>query len=844
MSAKSRALVVAAVLALLSSLLLPVNAAAGTESAGQPSRETAAQGGEIEVVRLWGQDRYETSLAVAQEIVRLRGGRAETVVLAASRSVHYRAHQADDAYRAAIAASLAGGLDAPMLYVPADGLSPEAIALLTDSGVRTALVVGSPRTLPATELLSVIRAGIRIERVLDPVAAAQLVGFPEYEGVSAGAGSSASEAPNATQETGADSRPVRAVVLAHGVASPAAAALAARAKLPLLDFPQQPLADDATAQFIRDHGVTHALVLDGHDRLRSPGGSLAQLGVELVPVGGSDLFGAAVASAQFTSDEHAGRFDALSQRDCHSQASPTIGLAAGRNVNSFRSERTDAVISWDAYSAAPLLGWLCSPLLLTHPHGLSVDANAVLYRAQQTGTASVHVIGGIASVRESVAVHAASPDVPVRAAIAIADPRSDSGDRVIAVIDERQQVRHYMAGDGFSYIREMSWSPLRRHIAFTGHRDGAAGVFVLEFATEDVWRLTPANSSYSTVYNTTLDWSSDGVLLAMSVYPYDDINNVESSLEEVAVADVRDKSIPWLTRNEVPDLHHRWSPQGHRLLVSRAPRRDWYWTVGTAAEIEVVDIDTGERVPLAFSGIATQTLWSPDGQNVGIVTYENPTLYELSSRGTVQITKADGTETATVAGHSGSINEWSPNGCCIAAWAGVWAADIQLIDASAGTSRQLTEQLSSYRRKEGPWFRGWSPDSQFVVASDLSHDQGIGIYTTELFAIDVDSGRRWDLPFSSLSAKFRYGGFSPDGTRALYAATDLDELTHQLIAIEPNPDGEAEVVLDATALFDQLTIYPEVPKGDVDYVEPIIWFNWPQLSWTEYGIGAVAEQSW
>ena len=180
-------------------------------------------------------------------------------------------------------------------------------------------------------------------------------------------------------------------------------------------------------------------------------------------------------------------------------------------------------------------------------------------------------------------------------------------------------------------------------------------MFVLEFATEDVWRLTPANSSYSTVYNTTLDWSSDGVLLAMSVYPYDDINNDQSSLEEVAVADVRDKSVPWLTRNEVPDLHHSWSPQGHRLLVSRAPRRDWYWTVGTAAEIEVVDIDTGERVPLAFSGIATRTLWSPDGQHVGIVTYENATLYELSSRGTVQITKADGTETVTVAGHGGVL---------------------------------------------------------------------------------------------------------------------------------------------------------------------------------------------
>ena len=99
-------------------------------------------------------------------------------MLAAGRSVHYHAYQADDAYRAAIAASLAGGLDSPMLYVPAGGLSFEAVALLTDSGVRTAFVVGSPRTLPATELLSVIRAGIRIERVLDPCRGCAARGIP------------------------------------------------------------------------------------------------------------------------------------------------------------------------------------------------------------------------------------------------------------------------------------------------------------------------------------------------------------------------------------------------------------------------------------------------------------------------------------------------------------------------------------------------------------------------------------------------------------------------------------------------------------------------------------------
>lgn len=846
MSAKSRTLVGAAALALVSGLLLPAGAAAGAKFAAQPSRATAAQGPAVEVVRLWGQDRYGTSLAVAREIVRLRGGRVEAVVLAAGRSVYssayHSAHDIDGAFDAAIAASLAGRLDAPMLYVPAGGLNPEAMALLDDSGVRTALVVGTSRALPATDLLSVIRAGIQIERVVGPVAAAQLVGFPEREDPPAVAGSSAAATPNAANEGDDVSRPVRAVVLARGVASPAAAALAARAQIPLLDVPQQPLAADETAQFIREHRVTHALVLQDNWQV-STQDNLAELSVTAIPIDGRDpyLFGVAAAVAEFSLNDSAGRLGPLSQRACPDGAPPTVGLANGQNFTFRHSWQAEIDEPWDAYSAAPLLGRLCSPMLLTTPHRLGVDANAVLYRAQLAGTAAVHVIGGSAAVRESVAEHAAAPDVPVRAALAIDDPANRAGGKVIAVIDERQQVRRYLAGRRFSSIRNLLWSPQRRHIAFRSAHDGVAGIFILNLATEHVWRVTPARSDY---VGTKLSWSADGALLAMTVYPFTDVNESQQSVDvkkEVLVADIRDNSVRWLTRNNERDVHEAWSPVGHRLVIFRAPATA-DWTTGTAEAAKVVDAATMHSVTLEYPGIVTDADWSPDGERLAIVTYESVMASGYSSIGTVHIAEADGSETMTTFGHSGSIDKWSPDGCCIAALLGISGSWIGVIDAATGTSRDLTQSSGSHRG--GIRFRGWYPDSKHIVATDGWSDQGVGHYVTRLLGIDADTGKRSTLPYLSQKAKFRFGGFSPDGTEFVYSATDLYELTHQIVAIEPTPDGDARVLLDASALLDQFTVYPDVPEGDVDYVEPIIWFDWPQLSWNEYGIAAVAKQGW
>lgn len=823
-----------AVAILASQLASADSAAAQVATSGDVVPAAAEEPAAVEVVRLWGKDRYETSLAVARELVRLRGGRVETVVLASGYAVDGTQHhrRANAAYNAAIAASLAGRLDAPMLFVPPGGLGPEAMTLLHDSGVGTAFVIGSPLALPATNLLSAIRAGVKIKRVVGSAAAARLVGYPENEAAPVTAANDAAKAANAISE------PVRAVVLGWSEVS---AALAARAKLPLLDFPVEPLAVDGTAQFIRDHGVTHALLLGGASQFESPEALiLDRLGVELVPIGGWD----ATSVAAFSLGGADGRLAPLAQRECPAGAPTTVGIASGHNIKRF-SHWAERDSLWDAYSAAPLLGWLCSPLLLTDAHGLDVDANAVLYRAQLRGTGAVHVIGGAAAVRESVVEHAASPDMPVRAAIAVDHPKSDSVGQVIAVIDERLQMRRYLAGHRFSFIGKLSWSPQRHHIAFRGSHDGISGVFVLELATDDFWRVTPAKSSYLTDYDSTLDWSADGALLAMSVYPLLDINESSEDRDakkEVLVADIRDKSVRWLTRNDERDIHGAWSPVGHRLVIFRAPATI-DWTTGTAESVAIVDVATMQRRTLEHPGIVTDAKWSPNGKRLAIITYDNVMAFGYSSAGTVRIYDADelSTEPVTAAGHSGSIHEWSPDGCCIATLWGISGTRIRVVDASSGSFWYLTESSGTHRG--GFRFRGWYPDSKRVVATYGWSDQGAGHYSTLLFSIDADTGRRVPLPYLIRRAKLRFGGFSPDGTRAVYGATDLYENIHRIVTFEPAPTGDAEVALDATALLDLLADYPDQPYPD-DYVEPRVWFDWPQLSWNEYGIAAVAVQGW
>lgn len=824
----------------LAASVLPASGAGATVESDDDvtgrAAEAAAAARSVEVVRLWGQDRYETSLAVAREFVRTVGGRVDRVVLASGRS--------DSS--AALAAALAGGIDAPLVLVPPEGLGSDALNLLSDAGVQEALVVDWDRQLSEHNLASIRRDGIRVVRIGGhslaalSVATSEIVGVKDPPASSRGAGEgSADGSPDTVEGLVLPTQQVRAVVLAHSRDPAAAAVLAARARLPLLLTSGDSLPTQI-AEFLDLRDVTHAVVAARRDMIASD--TLRQieaLGIEAIALGGHGLVETTAAVASFSTDDVTGRFTSVTRRECAVGAPPTVGVARGpEHSGSGQSMRA----MWDAYSAAPLLGRLCSPLLLTTPHELAVNTNAVLYRAQHTGTTAVHVFGGSAAVSDAVRGQATEPEIPIRVALSVPDPSSEDGGDAIAVIDERLDLQHHLIGSNLGSVGNLSWSPQQRHLAFTAHQDGAGGVFIYELATGDLWRVTPSSEHYYLPYGDALDWSDDGALLAVNVDASEDTNgngitDRHEFQQEVLVAEIRTREVRWLARGNVRARHVGWSPEGHRLVVFRAPlNRTWSST--TAETVEVIDVDTRKQITLDHDGVVTGAKWSPDTAHIAIVTYDSDMSASYGPNGTIRVLNADGTATQTPERTSAGIFEWAPDGCRVAAYTSFSGDDIAVLDTASGSLRQLTTPPGP-NAKAGARFLGWHPDGRHIIASAFVWEQGLGAYETQLYRINVITREQTTLPWLNSRAKFRYGGHSPAGTNFVYGASDLDDDTHRLVIVEPEHGGSANVALDATDLL-----------GPYAESEPPWWLSalppleWPQLEWTEHGIAAVMRSTW
>jgi len=818
----------------LAASVVPASSAGATaESDGEVTDETAEAASGVEVVRLWGKDRYATSLVVAGEFVRAVGGRVDRVVLASGRS--------DSS--AAVAAALAGGIDAPLLLVPPDGLGSDALTLLADARVQEALVVDWSRELAEMALASTRRAGIRVARVAGEspaalsVAAGEIVGVKNPPASAQGTGEGpAGGRPDTVEGLALPTRQVRAVVLAGSREPAAAAVLAARARLPLLLTSEGSLPADIT-EFLGLHDVTHAVVVGPtatttSDTLRQVEAS----GIEATVLGGHGLVGAAAAVAGFSTDDVTGRFASMTQRECPVGLPPTVGLARGPED---RGASQSMPATWDAYSAAPLLGQLCSPLLLTTPDELAVDANAVLYRAQHTGTTAVHVFGGSAAMRDAVHRQAAEPEIPIRVALSVPDPSSGDAGGTIAVIDERLDMRHYLLGSGLGSIGNLNWSPQQRHLAFTAHQDGTAGVFIYELATGDLWRLTPHNEHYYPQYDA-FAWSDDGALLAANVDASQDTNengitDRHEFQREILVADLSARDVRWLARGNVRSRHVGWSPGGHRLVVFREPLLMTGRFDG-ADLVEVVDVDSLRRSALDHPEHVVGAQWSPDAAQIALITDSSYMRVE-GADGIVHVFNADGTAARVADRTAASILEWAPNGCCIAVYATV-NGGIATFGPATGSLRQLTTP-PRFHDRAGVEFLGWSPDSRRIIAAAVLWEQGNGEFVTDLLSINVTTGELASLPWRNSRARLQYGGHGPAGTMFAYGAAELGEDTLRLVLVESEPGGNAYHALDAAALFDP-GAYPERPwwLGE----QPP--FEWSQLEWTVYGVAAVAVRRW
>ena len=324
-------------------------------------------GSDVSIARFGGADRYETSLQVAEAVAADAGGSLSSVVLVSGR------RWTD----AVVAATVAGALGAPVLMTPPDELRADALEFLQRVGVTNALVVGPDasggahgpgRGVGVGVLDALDEAGISTERI---------AGDDRF---GTGVAAAARVTPGDMGELG------RTAVIASGevfadalVAGP----FAARGIHPVLLTPPGELHADVVG-YLGEAGITHVVLMGGTAALsESVEQSVKDLGIEVSRVAGRTRYDTAVKAAELVED----RYSDVAGQPCF--ASSTIGIARAR-------------VPFDSFSAAPLLGRLCAPLVLADPAQIPADTAAFLDAAREANpSVDLRVFGGDAAVSQA-----------------------------------------------------------------------------------------------------------------------------------------------------------------------------------------------------------------------------------------------------------------------------------------------------------------------------------------------------------------------------------------------------------------------------------------------------------
>ena len=344
-----------------------------------PSAAQSADG--VSLQRLWGQDRFETSVAVARRFVAESGGVIDSAVLVSGASWH----------DAVVASGLAGSLGAPVLLTQEDGLPGATASFLAESGVSQMVVVGDADAV-SDQVFDALGEFGAVERVsgADPssasVAVAQRMGTP---GVMPGHGHTVVVA---SAEVFADA------MVAGG--------FSARGEHPVLLTAGDAL-DASVRSYVADSGAEHAVVMGGTAAVsHAVQDDLEALGVSVTRLGGKTRLHTAVAVAEFLQRKYSN----VTGERCFDRL--TVGLAT-------------AWVPFDAFSAGPLLGELCAPLLLTDPAAMDPEvANWINAR-----TSDLIVFGGraavsanaLAAVSGGAAVEGFMVETAIRRRTAVAD---------------------------------------------------------------------------------------------------------------------------------------------------------------------------------------------------------------------------------------------------------------------------------------------------------------------------------------------------------------------------------------------------------------------------------------
>ena len=311
--------------------------------------------------RLWGADRYATSLRVVEEIADAADGTLDTVVLAGGHSF------AD----ALAAGPLAASLDnAALLLTAPDGLPEAAVARLAQLGVTEIIAVGSTSHITNDALKALNSLDADPERITAATpyavsaAIARRIGQPDTLGTVLG----------------------RTVIVASAQKFPdalAAGPLAAEGPHPVL-YADTGTLDTEVAAYLAanaDHviimGGTAAVTADIQqqitdiDQANQPGTPM-----RTTRIAGDDRYHTAALLAQWltASPDTQGR-------TCFT--ADTAGLASGLNAA-------------DAAASAPLLARRCAPLLLTQPDQIPQHTRTFL-----RNTNTIIIFGGTKAITQT-----------------------------------------------------------------------------------------------------------------------------------------------------------------------------------------------------------------------------------------------------------------------------------------------------------------------------------------------------------------------------------------------------------------------------------------------------------
>ena len=638
------------VVALCAAVLVPVTAVGATS---QPAA--------LDVSRYGGADRYATSLMVADAVAAHAGGTLDAVVMVSGRSWT----------DAVVAAPLAGSLGAPVLATPSGQLRPDAQAFLQQAGVSRVLIVGADNGSDGVGSgveSALTGMGIDIERVTRADQYATSIAVAERVGAPGDMGAFGRTAIIASGEVFAD-----ALV---------AGAFAARGRHPVLLTAPERL-DGGVAAYLQEADVSHVVLMGGTSALSSVvESSVRALGVGVTRLAGATRYDTAVKAAEFVTGRYGG--------DCFTDR--RVGLARAR-------------VPFDSFSAGPLLGRLCTPLLLSDPSSIPDDTAVYLDRIRRTASERADQIVDVRVFGGNAAVSSASIDAYVRS-----DPveGSHSTARPDAACDVEvgNEPSGLLSG---RYARKPAWSPDCTRIAYqddeqaiwTANPDGSDPVQVTGGFTRG-----EEDDSHS--------WSPDGSKIAFSRYSGEFMHG--EPVRHIFVVNADGTGEVQLTNATATDDAPSWSPDGRRIAFGRhnlaTTPRQYSYNVRDEY-IVVIDADGRNETALTRGGSIEQSPdWSPDGNYIA-----------FASDSDLWVMRADASypRPVSIVGSRAAGYSWSPDGRAIAYVSYRFlegdrveeAVRTTNLDGSAiGDVASYVGSLDSFTVVRSP---DWSPDGQSIL---------------------------------------------------------------------------------------------------------------------------------